>query len=121
MRPSNPILMNALPATSSQTSVLLPTQFVVMASFQVISSNTGNAGTVQFQFSNDPDAVVNANGAKPVNWSNLGSPITITAGALNSIQFPQSSYAGYKFIQAVWTPSSGAGTITINGFTIGYA
>jgi hypothetical protein len=122
MRPSNPVIINALSATSSQNSVVLNASSIVAASFQIVSSSVSNAGSLQVEFSNDPVAglSVDASGNPiPVNWSNLGTAATVTSGAVASVQVPQSSYAGYRWLRAVWTPNSGAGTITVNAFTIG--
>lgn len=119
MRPSNPTIINALAATSSQTSTLIDASFIISASFQVISSSGSNSGSLQVQYSDDPISVVNLNGGAPVNWKNLGTAATVTSGGIADVQLPQSTYAGYRWLQAVWTPSSGAGTITVNAFTIG--
>jgi hypothetical protein len=122
MRFNNPTIIAAASATAAQNSIALDASQVFAASFQIISSSGSNSGSLQIQFSNDPASGLStdANGKLiPVNWSNLGSAATVTAGAIASVQIPQSSYAGYRWLRAVWTPSSGAGTITVNAVTLG--
>ncbi len=129
MRPNNPTIMNAVPATSSANSSVLDTAFTISASFQVISSNAGNAGTLQAQASNDPISTLTSgllNTGQPsapnsMNWTNIGTAATVTAGAPAMISIPQSTYAGYRWLRVTWTPTSGAGTITVNCLLIGYA
>lgn len=120
MRPSNPQIILAANATTSQISEILDANQIVSASFQIVSSSGSNSGSLQVQFSNDPPSTLaNVEGVPvPVNFSNLGTAATVTAGAIANVQIAQSSYAGYRYLRAVWTPSSGAGTITVNAFTI---
>ncbi len=124
MRPSNTIIISAASATTTQNSLILDAAFIVSASFQINSSNSGNAGTLQIQASNDlvntlASGVPNTGQPAVVNWANLAASGTVVGGASTMVSVPQSSYAGYRWLRAVWTPSSGAGTITVNSFTIG--
>lgn len=122
MRPSNPVILNAVSAVTSQASAAQDSQFTCAASFQIVSSSGSNSGSMQIQFSNDPpySCTTDSSGRLvPTNWSNLGSAATVTSGGLTSVQLPQSTYAGYRWLRALWTPSSGAGTITINAMTLG--
>lgn len=126
MRSNNPTIMKAVPATSSANSSVIDSAFTISASFQVVSSNGGNAGTLQAQASNDPvstltSGIQNTGQATPVNWTNIGTAATVTAGAPAMISIPQSTYAGYRWLRVTWTPSSGVGTITVNCLLIGYS
>ena len=122
MRASNSAIINAVVATGTVNSTVLDATNVFCVSAQIVSSSGSNAGSLQLQFSNDlPSGLLTDSNGKliPVNWSNLGSAATVTSGGLQNVQIPQSTYAGYRWLRAVWTPSSGAGTITVNAVTLG--
>lgn len=122
MRQGNSAIISAASATATQNSIVLDASQVFSCSFQIISSSGSNAGSLQAQFSNDPPngLLADANGRLiPLNWSSLGTAAMITSGGLQSIQISQSSYAGYRWLRVVWTPSAGAGTITVNSITLG--
>jgi hypothetical protein len=126
MRPSNTTVIPAgTTATTSQTSKVLDAGFVISASFQINSTNNTNAGTLQVQASNDPvstltSGIPNTGQPSPSNWVNIGSAATVTAGASAMVSIPSQTYAGYRWLRCVWTPTSGAGTITVNGYTLGF-
>lgn len=123
MRFINAAILNGANAGTSQNSLVIDASQIVSASFQIVSSSGSNAGSLQIQFSNDLSTglATDSNGRLvPTNWSNLGSAVTVTGGGLQKVEIPQSSYAGYRWLRAVWTPSAGAGTITVTVFTLGF-
>lgn len=119
---NNAKILNAADATATQHSLVIDASQVFSASFQITSSSGSNAGSLQVESSNDPAnglATDSAGNLIPVNWSSLGSAATVTSGATKQIDVPQSSYAGYRWLRVTWTPSAGAGTVTVNAVTLG--
>lgn len=80
-------------------------------SIQLVSTSTA-AGTFKLQGSNDPgriNAAEDANQSVITNWTDLGISVTISgAGAV----LLKDSNCGYNWVRVVWTPSSGAGSLT---------
>jgi hypothetical protein len=78
-------------------------------SAQIIAEGAA-AGTIQLQVSNDINDNFYQQTPVYTNWSNLGSPVTVSsAGATLILQQDMS----YRAVRAVWT-GSGAGTIIVN-------
>ena len=120
MRPSNQVLMAALDAASNQVSVVIDAAFIYRFSAQASFSSNGLSGSLQLQGSNDPIAgIISSTTGKPVpvNWSNIGSAVSVASGATSLIP---SQDVCYRWLQVTWTKSGGTGTITVNGNSIGF-
>lgn len=118
MRWNNPVLMAALNAASNQVSVLIDSKELVSGSIQASFSANTIGGTLTFQGSNDPiNTVTSAGITAPVNWSTIGSASTVSSGALTMQTVVQ---LNYRWLQVIWTASAGTGTITVNGFFLGF-
>lgn len=95
---------------------------IVSASFQVLitAGDTGAAGTVKIQASNDPIP----SGSRPqfvaTDWSDIpNASVTVTAGVPSSgiILIPNMAFS---FIRAVFVQSSaGTGVVTVNMNSLG--
>lgn len=117
MRPSNPILILAASNTGTKLSAAISSQFMVSGSFQAFFSDSGAAGTLVIQASNDPTELLPA-GEAPQHWNDIPNTSTsVTSGATTLIPVP---VLNYKYIRAKWTQSGGAGTLTVTGFMQGY-
>ena len=66
-------------------------------------------GSLQLQGSNDPGPNASYTTA-PTNWSNVGSPTAISAAGVFLINMPDTYY---NWVRAVYTPTSGTGTVAI--------
>lgn len=66
-------------------------------------------GSIQLQGSNDPGPNASYTAA-PVNWSNVGSPTAVSAAGVYLINMPDTYY---NWVRAIYTPSSGTGTVAI--------
>jgi len=116
MKPSNPIMINALSAASNKNSAAINATFMVYGSIQASFSDSAAAGTLVLQGSNDPEELLPA-GAPPINWVNLaGATATVVAGASVNVGYVPYVTGSFRWLRAVWTHSAGAGTITVTGF-----
>lgn len=99
--------LNAADASTNQTSAALDMREDVYIS--VHNTSTGTAtGTVKLQGSNDQ--VQSGTGA-PVNWVDIPSKsVSVTAASNTAID---SFLCTYMYVRAVYTFSSGTGTITV--------
>lgn len=112
MRPNNPIFFQGVDASvTTQTSKPVPSTYLYTGSIQAVFSGTPS-GALQIQVSNDSGA--NLVNSAPVNWSNLGSPVTVTSGALTLIILPNPPFC-FAWMQVVWTHSGGSGTMIVSG------
>jgi hypothetical protein len=115
---SNPVIMNALNAANNQQSAPIDSQWLVTGSIQASFSSDTIGGTLTLQGSNDPINTINDAGVIiPVNWNTIGSASTVTSGA---VTMQTVANLNYRWLQVLWTASAGTGTITVNGFFIGY-
>jgi hypothetical protein len=117
---ANNILLNAVSATSAQNSSAINIQFGYGVSFFIVSSSASNSGTLQIQCSNDTSEYLGGqNAPAPINWINApgtNSSVTVASGANGICYITPSNYPGFRWLRVVWTPSSGAGTITVFQF-----
>jgi hypothetical protein len=100
-------------ATSPLNSAKIDARQVYALSAIITSSDGTNAGTLKLQGSNDICAFGNMAipDFTPTNWADITSAtVTVAAGAIGYIAITQVCFA---WIRAVWTPSAGAGTITV--------
>jgi len=121
MKPSNVILISAANAASNQASEAIDSRHIVGGSIQGVFSSNTIGGTMALQGSNDPMAGLaldSQNSPIPVNWNTIGTASTVASGATTMATFPQQ--LNYRWLRAIWTASSGAGTVTINGFFQGF-
>ncbi len=121
MRPNNPILLSAVSNSGTKNSVAIDASYIISGSIQANFSDSAAAGTLTLQGSNDPSAGLStdANGNLiPVHWDtvkngSISATATVSAGALTTISM---QWLNYRWLRVEWTQSSGAGTITVNGF-----
>jgi len=113
MRFYNESIIKAANAAVSQNSIAVESKLCRFASVQAVVTGTA-AGSIKLQVSNDE--VVN--GGSPSNWSDLtGATVSISGAGVYLIP---AQNMGYQFIRAVYTASSGSGTITANLHMVGY-
>jgi len=79
---------------------------MVSFSLQAIAGIGSCAGTIQAQVSNDP-CPGTFSSFVPVNWSNLGSPLTFTQSSTASNQLLPKVDSSYTALRAIFTDSSG--------------
>ena len=112
--------ISALSAAVDQAGPAIQVQQVYSVSAQAISTGA-STGTVQLQVSNDPINIctVDANGRfVPVNWSSLGSALTVTAASTTILL---KTDCCHQWLRAIYTHNNGsAGTITVNINTQGF-
>jgi len=113
MRQMNSAVLSAADASSSQTSITINSADLHLASAQVVITGTA-AGAVKLQASNDAPT----SGAVS-NWSDI-SGATVSVSGAGAYLIPELDVC-YNHLQAVFTRSSGTGTITVNVHLIGYA
>lgn len=118
MKPVNSIVINALSDAVTQTSAAFDTWSMYRVSAQAFFSDGTAAGALKLQASNDISTANNlAIDQAPIHWNDIpNSSQTVTAGA--SVLIP-SMEIGYRWIRAVWTPSAGAGNITVSLYAQG--
>lgn len=111
MRFTNDALLSVTGATGTNTYTSASPQdgsFLLAGSLQVIS--TGAVGTAKLQASNDKKS--------PSNWVDIPSATVSVTGA-GSFLIPKMDLC-YRYIQVVYTNSSGTGNITANFEGIGF-
>lgn len=111
--------INVSSAHGSQSSaVAIPIQQAYQVSCQATASSMG--GSLQLQVSNDQpgNLEVDANGnAIPVNWSNLGSAVSVNiAGNIGLAYVPVQLVCG-NYLRSILTGVTGTGTF-MNQFVI---
>ncbi len=102
----------AISGTTPIVSIALSSKQWVYASFQATFTDSGAAGSLQIQFSNDVP-VGNANQFIPTHWTNApGTQATaaVTGGASACVYVLPGFVAQYYRI--MFTPSAGTGTTT---------
>ncbi len=118
MRAYNEVLLAAGNAAGNLTTAPLQLEYAFGYAMQFIFTGTPS-GTIQLQVS--CDAPINANFSTatyvPTDWVNFGSPITVTSGAN---QVVNSVNAYYPYVRAVYTATSGTGTLTVTGNVKGF-
>lgn len=119
MRFLNEVVVSAGDATGTVNSSTVDASQMINVSAQIISTDGANAGTLKMQVSNDHIASGNLPGQFTVtNWIDLsGATATVAAGGAKMIT---TQTLCYQWIRFVWTPSAGAGTITVTIKTVNY-
>ena len=84
----------------------------------VVGVGAATAGSMQLQFSNDPEAIKKSPFAA-VNWTNFGTAVTVSGAAVQPILFSTIPWTdlGFAWLRAVYTDSSsgsGLGLVTVN-------
>jgi hypothetical protein len=113
MRSFNEPILNAADASVNQNSIIVDAQNLHLASLHVTMTGTA-AGTVKFQASNDEPR----NGTAPSNWVDI-SGATVSVSAAGQFLIPKLDVC-YNFMRAVYTFTSGTGTVTAKMHMIGY-
>lgn len=109
----NESIIRAANAASNQNSIAVDSKLCRFASLHVTTTGTA-AGAIKLQVSNDEVEP----GVSPTNWSDL-SGATVSISGANTYLIPAQNMS-YQFVRAVYTVSSGTGTITANMHMIGY-
>jgi hypothetical protein len=81
---------------------------------QVVATGT-IAGAVKLQYSNDPVQ----SPAVPTNWSDIPSATVTLTGTAGVFSIPKTDLC-YNWVQAVFTASGGAGTVTATLQGVGF-
>ena len=113
MRSFNEPVLNGADASVNQNSVIVDCQNLHLASCHVIMSGTA-AGTVKLQASNDEPTT----GLPPANFVDI-SGATVSVSAAGQFLSPKLDIC-YKYLRAVYTFTSGTGTVTAKIHMIGY-
>lgn len=111
MRPTNDTILATVSAsgTTVYTSATpQDTAQILAGSVQVVS--TGAVGTAKLQASNDKK--------NPTNWTDI-SGATVSVTGAGTFLIPKMDLC-YRFIQLVYTNSSGTGSVTANFQGIGF-
>lgn len=100
----------------SQTSSLIDANQLIAISFHAFFGDASANGTVKVQASNDicnDRPMAQPSNFTPTNWVDIpNASATVASGASALITIPQCCY---RWLQAVWTNSSGGSTkITVN-------
>lgn len=113
MRSYNEPIINAADASTNQTSIIVKSENLHKLSLHVSMTGTA-AGTVKIQMSNDEPA----NGLAPSNFVDIsGATVAVSAGG--NFIIPSFDIC-YNYIRAVYTFTSGTGTVTAKAHLIGY-
>jgi hypothetical protein len=104
--------------TATVNSAAINAAQTFKASLQAVTTGTV-VGTIKLQGSNDVPPAGNQNmGFVPTNWSDLGSATNITTGGGVFLVAQQDICSMY--IRAVFTFTSGTGSLVVNIKTLGY-
>jgi len=117
MRPSNSLIMSAA-NNATHTSTIIWANDIVRISVQAVVTGTPT-GSLQMWVSNDLSHGNATTQQDPLNWTVLGTAVTISAAGTFLISEIETSY---EFIKLVYTDgSSGAatGTITVRAKAMG--
>lgn len=121
MRPGS-ITLTSVANTGTVLSPKIDGNQLFGASFQAILSDNTSAGTLQLQSSNDPCGYGNlVQDFTPVNWINVPvstSAVTVVAGTTQAVVYIPQNYVA-RFYRVSWVSTAGAGTITVNLFSMG--
>lgn len=113
MRSFNEPIINAADASVNQTSQIVDARNLHLASLHVSMTGTA-AGTVKFQASNDEPLSATA----PSNWVDIsGATVSVSSGG--EFLIPKLDVC-YNYMRAVYTFTSGTGTVTAKIHMIGY-
>lgn len=110
MRYYNDPIMSAANAATNQNSSAVNVQLARFASVQAVVTGTAT-GTLKLQVSNDDNGSAS-------NWSDL-TGATVSVSSAGAYLIPAQNMC-YQFLRAVYTASSGTGTITVNCHTVGF-
>jgi len=119
MRLLHEIITPTSDASVMQTS--LPGLLAHVWGYSIQAIFTGSpVGTLKLQGSSDPvpDANFSAANYPVVNWTDIAGSSNSVTGA-GTIAYDVSRSA-YSWVRAIYTPTSGTGTITVQFFTKGF-
>lgn len=114
MRFDNYQAMNALDASTNETSGPIEAAFMLYASAQAITTSTA-VGVLKFQASNDNSSPMN--GDRVSHWSDISQSVAISGAGTYLIPKFDSCY---QYLRLVYTSTSGAGAITVNAKLTGF-
>lgn len=113
----NETIINTNGTANASSSAINASQ-TFKASLQAVTTGTV-VGTIKIQGSNDvPPSGVQYMGFTPTNWSDLGTATNITTGGGTWLVAQQDIC--YMWLRAVFTFTSGTGTLVVNIKTLGY-
>ena len=113
MRSFNEPIINGADASVNQNSQIVDARNLHLASVHVSMTGTA-AGTVKLQASNDEPTT----GLPPSNFVDI-SGATVSVSAAGQFLIPKLDVC-YNYIRAVYTATSGTGTVTAKIHMIGY-
>lgn len=119
MRSNLSLNIVSAPSSASFNGSSIIADQLIACSAQAVNVGTG-VGTVKLQASNDgPGLRVDAKGNPlPTNWNDITGATVAVSGA-GPFLIPKIDL-GYRYIRAVYTFTSGTGTISVNIATLGY-
>lgn len=100
------------------TSAAIDASSIYSVSTQCVTVGSSPTGTLKLQCSNDKVNAANlALDTVPTNWSDIpNASVAVSAAGVTLI--PKTDIC-YQWIRAIWTQTSGTGTITVNLKTLG--
>jgi hypothetical protein len=114
----NDQLFTAANNATNQSSSAIDTSFILWVSFQLVVTGSSPNGTIKLQCSNDkPPAYYTPASFLPTNWNDIPNT-TVSVSATGTYVIPKTEIS-YQWVRAVWTHSSGTGTITGNLKSVG--
>lgn len=120
MRVLSEPLLTAADASVSQNSLPLLLEFAMTLSIQAVFTGAP-AGTIKLQGSVDrpqADASFATATFVPTNWNDIiASPIVVSGAGIQTYAY---QIAAFTYVRAVWTPTSGTGSLSIVGYTKGF-
>jgi hypothetical protein len=106
MGPLQDIIIKKVASSANVNSTVIDLRQAIALSFQAIAGTGSCAGTFQLQITNDPCLVPDFNNFVPVNWTNLGTPLTFAQGSTASNQLFAKIDSAYCAMRVVFTDSS---------------
>lgn len=110
MRVNNYVLFNAatMGGTTAVTSQIISLEHNYTYAYQYTAAGTTASGSIQVQGSCDMGN--NAQGDGVTNWANIDAAVSVSA--LGTIIVNKDA-VGWKWFRMIYTPASGAGTLTV--------
>lgn len=107
---NDPVMSATVSASGTTNGTAVNVQLARFASVQAVVTSTAN-GTLKLQVSNDDNG-------SATNWSDL-TGATVSISGANTYLIPAQNMS-YQWIRAVYTASSGSGTIVVNMHVVGF-
>lgn len=118
MRMLNDQVFTAADLSINEVSSAVDASYIIWVSLQLVAAGSSPVGTIKLQASNDMIQAANlASLTTPTNWNDIPNT-TVNVSGNGSYVIPKTEIS-YQWIRAVWTATSGTGTITANLKSVG--